>query len=159
MITIKKRASSSLFNAGVFSCFMRGAIWLKIINSSVSLSIPLSLILPISSYCFGRPALIPLIAILSDRRLVRVKIGMCPSRAISFSRASRTHTRARHGPPSPLSMHTIKLIDVRLTCRYRLVSVDRRSIGYKWESFATHATRLTIPRASRNSNASPRVSR
>jgi len=88
MINDKKpHARVALFNVRAFSC-PEQTIYLKIINSSLSLSILLSLILPISSY-FGRPALILLIAILSDRRLVRVKIGMCPSRAISFVRRAR----------------------------------------------------------------------
>jgi len=67
----------------------------------------------------------------------------CQDRDVSIARdqlrASRT--RARGGPPSPLSVYAIKLIDVGLTRRYRLVSVDRsRSIGYKWPSFATRVS-------------------
>lgn len=88
---------------------------------------------------------------------MRVKIGMCPSRAISFGRVSRAHahtlalTHAVSTSDHPRHYrYVIKLIEVRPTYRYRLVSVEPLSAGYKWESFAAHAIlgaiQLIIPR-------------
>lgn len=69
---------------------------------------------------------------------------MCPSRAISFSRASRTHTLAlTRGDPCQLTPAIIDMYNKtnRSSTDISLSACICRSpsTGYKWESFAAHA--------------------